>query len=46
MTKEIVILNDLLRSKEKEAVQALDTLADSRVKGELRLLIASLTEDY
>lgn len=44
-TREIRLLNQHLSSLETEAIKALDTLPNNRVKEELRLLAASLVED-
>lgn len=44
-TKETRRLNQYLSNLEKEAIKALNTLPDNRVKEELRLLAASLIED-
>ena len=44
-TKEFISLNQLLNNLEKEAIQALNILPNSRMKEELQLLAASLTED-
>ena len=44
-TKEVILLNKLLNKLEKEAIQALNALSNSRTKEGLQLLAASLTED-